>query len=82
MTTPSYPFYLANRPVQANTDLAVEDKHSGETAYRVALAREADVEQAIAAAVQARRAMAELPSYHRRDVLQHCVDRFQERRDE
>src|SRR6056297_102438 len=82
MTTPNYPFYLANKPVHANTDLAVEDKHTGQTAFRVAVAGEAHVDQAIAAAVKARKAMADLPSYKRRDVLQHCVDQFQARREE
>jgi len=80
--TQSFPYYLANRPIQANTDLAVEDKHTGQTAYRVALADADAVDRAIAAAVQARRPMAELPAHRRRDVLQHCVHRFRERHDE
>ncbi len=77
-----YPYYLANRPVQANEDLDVEDKHSGEIAYRVALADADTVDRAIAAAVAASRPMAELPAHRRRDVLSHCVSRFQARRDE
>ena len=80
--TQSYPYYLANRPVHANTDLAVEDKHTGQTAYRVALADAEVVDRAIAAAVAARRAMAELPAHRRRDVLLHCVERFKARHDE
>ena len=40
MLQEKYPFYLANRPEMPNTDLAVTDKFSGETATRVALADE------------------------------------------
>ncbi|TVS12193.1 MAG: aldehyde dehydrogenase family protein [Wenzhouxiangella sp.] len=80
--TQSFPYYLANRAVHANTDLAVEDKHSGRTAYRVAMADADVVDKAIAAAAAARRPMAELPAHHRRDVLRHCVEQFQKRQDE
>ncbi|MGY6555745.1 MAG: aldehyde dehydrogenase family protein [Wenzhouxiangella sp.] len=80
--TQTYPYYLANRPVHANTDLAVDDKHTGQTAFRVALADADVVDRAIAAAVEARRPMAELPAHRRRDVLQYCVKRFRERQDE
>ncbi|WP_284505063.1 hypothetical protein [Caballeronia sp. INDeC2] len=41
MLKPTYPYYLANEPVAANTDLAVTDKVSGEVATRVALASRA-----------------------------------------
>ncbi|QOC21748.1 aldehyde dehydrogenase family protein [Wenzhouxiangella sp. AB-CW3] len=78
----SFPYYLANRAVQANEDLEVLDKHTGEVAYRVAQAGDAEVDHAITAAVEARDGMAELPSYRRRDVLRHCVRRFRERQDE
>ena len=82
MTIKTYPYYLANRPVHANTDLDVVNKHTGEVAWRVALADDAVVDQAIAAAEAARRPMAEWPAHRRRDVLMHCVERFQERHDE
>ncbi|MEE4296218.1 MAG: aldehyde dehydrogenase family protein, partial [Wenzhouxiangella sp.] len=82
MSTASYPFYLANQAVHANTDLTVEDKHSGEPAFKVALANETHVDQAITAAVKAQRPMADLPAHRRRDVLNHCVAQFQARRDE
>lgn len=77
-----YPYYLANRPVQANADVEVFDKHTGKLAFRVAQADDGVVDEAISAAVRATRPMAELPSYRRRDVLRHCVDRFRERHDE
>jgi len=82
MTTKTYPYYLANRAVQANADLAVEDKHTGEIAYRVARPDAGALEQAIAAAEKAARPMAALPSHKRRDVLLHCMEQFKARRDE
>ncbi len=82
MSIASYPFYLANQAVNANTDLTVEDKHTGQPAFKVALADESHVDQAIAAAVDARQPMADLPAHRRRDILNHCVERFQARRDE
>ncbi|WP_245156890.1 aldehyde dehydrogenase family protein [Lysobacter arenosi] len=78
----SYPYYLANRPVAANTDLDVLDKYSGKRATRVALADATAVRKAIVAAHQARGAVAAFPPDARRDVLEHCVMRFQERFDE
>ncbi|RPE77071.1 aldehyde dehydrogenase family protein [Vulcaniibacterium tengchongense] len=77
-----YPYYLANRPVQANTDLEVRDKYRGTVATRVALADAAAVRKAIVAAHKAREAMAEFPPDARRDVLEHCVRRFRERAEE
>ena len=78
----SFPYYLANRPEQPNTDLEVTDKYSGEVAYRVALADVATIDRAIGAAVDAAEPMRRMAPYERRDVLNHCVVRFQERFDE
>ena len=78
----AYPFYLANEPVYANEDLVVTDKFSGEPATRVALASPEVIDQAIGHAATANDAMRRLSAYERRDVLQHCVARFQERADE
>ena len=78
----TYPLYLANEALQPNTDLAVTDKFTGEVATRVALADAKMIDAAIAAAVEAAQPMARMASYERRDVLQHCVDRFIERKDE
>ena len=82
MSAQNYPYYLANQAIQANTDLAVEDKHTGQEAYRVAMADAEALEQAIAAADDSAAAMAAFPSHKRRDVLLHCVKQFQARRDE
>ena len=38
MLRESYPYYLANEPVAANTDLEVTNKYTGEVAPRVAMA--------------------------------------------
>lgn len=38
MLREAYPYYLANKLVQANTDLTVTNKYTGEPACKVALA--------------------------------------------
>ncbi len=78
----TYPLYLNNKAAQPNTDLEVRDKFTGEVAFRTALATPEVIDQAIAGAVRAAEPMARLASYEKQAVLQHCVDRFQERFDE
>ena len=46
----SYPYYLANAAVAANTDLEVRDKYSGKVATRVAMGDAAAIRKAIVAA--------------------------------
>ncbi len=82
MLKKSYPYYLAGKPVAANTDLVVLDKYSGKRATRVAFADTATVRKAIVAAHKAAPAMAAFPHDARRDVLEHCVRRFSERQEE
>lgn len=82
MLQESYPYYLANKPVSANTDLAVTNKFTGEVATRVALADPTAIEAGIAAADTATDAMRQMPAYRRQNVLMHCVDRFTERHEE
>jgi len=82
MLAKSYPYYLANKPVAANTDLVVLDKYSGKKATKVAFADRAAVRKAVVAAHKAREAMAAFPPDARRDVLEHCVKRFSERSQE
>ena len=77
-----YPYYLANRPVLANTDLVVNDKYTGEAVTRVAMASDAVVDEALARATDAVEPMRALAGYQRRDVLAHCVARFTERKGE
>jgi acyl-CoA reductase-like NAD-dependent aldehyde dehydrogenase len=78
----TYPFYLANKPESPNADLEVIDKYTGKLATRVAMASPADIDRAIAAAVEATKPMREMPPYARQAVLMHCVERFKERADE
>ena len=78
----AYPLYLANEARQPNTDLSVTDKFTGEIATRVALADAATIDAGIAAAVEAAEPMRKMAAYERQAVLQHCVNRFTERKDE
>lgn len=78
----TFPYYLANEAVFANEELEVTDKFNGKAAYRVALADESVIDQAIALAVQAEQAMAAMPAWQRQEILEHCVRRFQERAEE
>jgi acyl-CoA reductase-like NAD-dependent aldehyde dehydrogenase len=80
--TQCLPIYVAGQPVTTDDRLDVLDKFSGVVAARVARADAAHVERAIASAHGARAAMAAFPPDARRDVLEHCVHRFTERRDE
>lgn len=73
-----YPLYVANRPEQPNADLEVTDKATGQVVTHVALAGPAEMERAIASAVEAAPLLRRLPSYERRAVLEHCVRRFEE----
>ncbi|MBQ0782104.1 MAG: aldehyde dehydrogenase family protein [Thalassolituus oleivorans] len=82
MMQKTYPYYLANEAVYANTDLKVTDKYSGEVACEVALATPDVLDQAITAAVAATEAMRKMTVYERQAVLEHCVKRFTERKDE
>jgi aldehyde dehydrogenase (NAD+) len=82
MLKSSYPYYLANKAEQPNTDLEVTDKYSGKVATRVALADAKAIDAGIAAAVAAAEPMREFPPYKRQAVLEHCVKRFRERYDE
>jgi acyl-CoA reductase-like NAD-dependent aldehyde dehydrogenase len=82
MLKDAYPYYLANRPVFANTELEVTDKYTGHVATRVALADAKAIDAGIAAAVEAQEAMAAFPPYKRQAVLNHCVQRFTERFEE
>jgi len=82
MLKPTYPYYLASKPVYANTDLEVTDKYTGQVATRVALADAKAIDAGIAAAVASQEAMAAFPPYKRQEVLNHCVKRFSERFEE
>src|SRR6202171_900840 len=82
MLKKTYPYYLANVAVAANTDLEVTDKFSGEVATRVALADAKAIDHAIGRAVDALAPLREFPPFKRQAVLEHCVQCFGERFDE
>ena len=82
MLKKTYPYYLANQPQQPNTDLAVLNKYTGKVATRVAVPDARATEKAIVAAVKATTPMREFKPWARQAVLQHCANRFAERRDE
>jgi acyl-CoA reductase-like NAD-dependent aldehyde dehydrogenase len=82
MLKPTYPYYLANKAVAANTDLEVTDKFTGKVATRVALANAKAIDAAIVAAVEAQEPLRKFTPYQRQAVLEHCVMRFRERYDE
>jgi acyl-CoA reductase-like NAD-dependent aldehyde dehydrogenase len=82
MLRESYPYYLANDPVAPNADLEVVDKYTGKVATRVAMAGEDAIHEGITRAVEAVEPMRTLRAYERQAVLNHCVRRFSERRDE
>lgn len=82
MLAKTYPYYLANRPQTSQTMLDVRDKYSGKVATRVAVPDARATEKAIAAAVQTAPAMRAFKPWQRQAVLQHCAQRFAERRDE
>ncbi len=77
-----YPYYLANEAVQANEDLVVTDKYTGEVATRVAQADADAIDRAIAAAVHAAEPMRRMPAHARQAVLNHVVKRLGERHEE
>ena len=77
-----YPLYVNNRARQANANLEVTDKYTGQVAFRVAQADATTILEGIEGAVRASEPMARMPAYERQAVLQHCVDRFKARFDE
>lgn len=82
MLEKTYPYYLANQPQTSKTMMEVYDKYSGKVATRVAVPDAGATEKAIKAAVKAAVPMKDFRPWARRDVLQHCAQRFEERRDE
>jgi acyl-CoA reductase-like NAD-dependent aldehyde dehydrogenase len=82
MQTTTYPYYLAGRPVQADADLVVTNKYTGEPAFRAALADAKAVDAAIEAAAAAFEETRCMPSHRRRDVLQHVQERVKQRAEE
>ena len=47
MQVASYPYYLANEPVQGTEQLEVTDKYSGQVAYRVSVASSEEISRCV-----------------------------------
>ena len=77
-----WPLFLANNPLDSNSELEVTDKYTGEVVTRVAVADATTIDQGIAACVQAAEPLAKMPPYERQAVLNHCVQRFTQRFEE
>jgi acyl-CoA reductase-like NAD-dependent aldehyde dehydrogenase len=82
MLRESYPYYLANAPVDDGAELSVTNKYTGQTATRVTKAVRGDVERAIAAAADAAEATRRMPAYQRQEVLQYVVRQVAKRHEE
>lgn len=85
MLAPLYPYYLAGEPIfpdQAGLSLAVTDKMAGTTVSTVALGSIRTIDHAIGAAAAAADDARNMAAYERRQVLLHCVERFEQRREE
>jgi aldehyde dehydrogenase (NAD+) len=62
MLREAYPYYLAGRAVQPNSDLVVTNKYTGQVACRVALADTQAIDAGIAAAAAAFEQTRRLPT--------------------
>jgi acyl-CoA reductase-like NAD-dependent aldehyde dehydrogenase len=82
MLRKSYPYYLANVAVRGKEKLDIIDKYTGEIATRVGLPDAVALKEAITAAHDATLPMKRFRPYERQAVLEHCVTRFRERKDE
>jgi len=77
-----YPFYLANQPQWGGLTVPVIDKYTQAHVSEISIATPKDIEQAIAAGVQALPALARQTLFERKKILSHCLNRFQERKEE
>ena len=77
-----FPIYLAGEAVELNNDLVVYDKYTGEKYAVTSLVNSSHIDKAIAAAEASRTTMQKLPAWKRQQILDHCVSRFKERREE
>jgi acyl-CoA reductase-like NAD-dependent aldehyde dehydrogenase len=76
------PLFLANCPLETVETMTVTDKYSGDVFAEVCMANTSLIAQAVQAAVAAEAPMRRMPAWRRRDVLRHCVTRFEQRRAE
>jgi acyl-CoA reductase-like NAD-dependent aldehyde dehydrogenase len=77
-----YPYFLANRPAQSKTFLPVTNKYSNEKICEVAIADPKAIQNAISAALDAFPKLKDFSHFRRKEVIGHCIKRFQERKEE
>ncbi|HEX4812482.1 MAG TPA: aldehyde dehydrogenase family protein [Nonomuraea sp.] len=75
-------FWLAGRPATGDSELSVTNPHDGREVGRSSVPTEAQVEEAVAAAVTVARQAAALPVHVRAEALAHVSRRIAERADE
>lgn len=78
----TYPVYIGGQPVKLSQKLSVYDKFSNKEFAKVCLALPEDIENAISQAEASRSAMQALPAWKRQEILEYCLSRFKERREE
>jgi acyl-CoA reductase-like NAD-dependent aldehyde dehydrogenase len=76
------PLFIDGLATRGAGALAVTDKYSGEIFAQVALAGQAEVTQAIAAAARAAPVMAAMPAHQRADILARAATLLREQREE
>ena len=77
-----YSAFLAGQPVDLNNKLVVYDKYTHKQYAEVSSASPKDIAKAITAAESSRSEMQKLPSWQRQQILEHCIRRFRDRKDE
>ena len=82
MLRETYPYCVAGEAIDANADLVVTNKWTGEPATRVARARPDAIDEAIGLASAAQRELKRWPAYRRRDVCEHAMNGIEARRDD
>jgi acyl-CoA reductase-like NAD-dependent aldehyde dehydrogenase len=76
------PFFLAGRARSSDATIEVLDKYSGQRVASVAVAGRSAIDGAIGAAAAATRSMRELPTFKRRQALEHVTRRMSDRAEE
>ncbi|TXK86298.1 aldehyde dehydrogenase family protein, partial [Parageobacillus sp. SY1] len=74
--------YINGEWVEAKSYTTLTSPYSGAALAEIPVATEEEVEQAIAAAYEARKEMASMPAYKRAEILEKVVAQLQERAEE
>ncbi|MDQ6600951.1 aldehyde dehydrogenase family protein [Bacillus salipaludis] len=74
--------YIGGQWLEAKEYTSLRSPYSGETIAEIPIATAEDVEQAIQAAEQAKKVMAEMPAFERANILEALARKLEERSDE